>query len=67
MVYHILTDSYKCHIPFFVALETKAMNKTIPLKNQIATTWKKQLQPPLFTQSDDVNAQRNIFVTLILF
>ena len=67
MVYHILTDSYKFHIRFFVALETKAMNKTIPLKNQIATTWKKQLQPPLFTQSDDVNAQRKIFVTLILF
>ena len=43
LYYHILINSNKFQISFFVALEAKAMNKTIPLKNQIETTWKKQL------------------------
>ena len=41
-VYLILINSNKCQISFFIALETKAMNKTISLENPIATTWKKQ-------------------------
>lgn len=66
-VYHISINSNECQIFLFVAMETKTTKKKNIIEQSNSDDLEETVtQSSLVTQSDNVDAQHKIFVTLIL-